>query len=157
MAKNRVIFNRYSGQVVGFLDKELFKVFEQQRDMECYHIVKMSEKEVDEAFEYHDMATYSPMFIDDIIVFPHEEMTCAEIAYENFEMTYNIIGKAVTNIIDSFVFEKDEESIVKTALGTILVKYAQYSDGEDEDVDDIIDYNRGVIEVLKSFGLREDM
>lgn len=153
--KYRVLFYKNNGNVVGYLDKDLYKVFKSQRDMEQFNVIKMDEKEVNDAFEYYDIARYTPMFIDDLILFPHEEIKCLEIIQEDIYMIWQELEDTARRLLSAFKLNENEKGILKLDVATILVKYDDMLKYR-TDYEQALNYREVLINKLKHLGLRDD-
>lgn len=156
MAKNRVLFNKRDGKVVGVLEKFELEIFDAQRGLENFHVVKMNEEELNDSFEYLDMGMYIPIYYDDLIVFPHEELSYLEIADGGMSFYVNTeLPKAINRFMTTLRLEDDEKSMLQIALGTTLNILGQVVDME-VNHEEALHYRNYLLKTMKEFDVKED-
>ena len=153
--KHRVILNKETGKVIGYLDKELYEVFKYQRYKELFHIQKVDEEELEEFFGFKNLGNYAPVMIEDLIVFPYEEVECIERIHDNIFQAYYSMGDRVNSLVKSFNLTSDEDMIIRVAVATALIKMEELMKVQSY-IEKETNYRQLLKEQLYEFGLRKD-
>lgn len=130
MSKPYLVYT-ITGKMRGVLaSKDEKKLFESQRDMEKYKIIKTSNKDIERLFDpyAYNLGQYMSIYEQGFILFPHEEVYMCESFEEDIDEAIGDVNNLFRMVSTYVKFEDEEYNQLTKGLVEMLALFKEERD-----------------------------